>query len=358
MRTRVSQPPKFSLLLGILLLIIPVTVYNFLPLLKFFKNAFVNYSYLLSLDFYATPDNIISLLAISICTVAILSVLLACSHHKSKKILKGHKELIKRQHQELGLINADLRACREELRLQNTAKEKLLSIVAKDLNKPLLALKSFAYTLKTKEGNFSPWEVSSYAASLEKSLNYLVSVLNNVSRWSMVQNPLPPSQLDNININKMITYTLHLMQSTANQKHIALVKNINCKVEIMGDAHMIEFILRNLVSNAIKFSNKGSVVMVKLRADEETFSISVKDQGVGMAEHKIKQLFNIDEKANAPKSNDPTQAGLGLVLCNEFLQKMGGTINIKSKPNEGSLFTVTLPKNVYSQSSRVKGTID
>ena len=358
MRKKADQPPVFSILLGILLLIIPLTVYNFLPLLKFFKNAFVNYSYLLSLDFYATPNNVISLFIISVCLIAILSVSLIFTARKSKRILKGHKELIKRQHQELALINADLSACKEELRLQNTAKEKLLSIVAKDLNKPLLALKSFAYTLKTKEGNFSPWEVSSYAASLGKSLNYLVGVLNNVSRWSMVQNPLPPSQLDNINVNKMIAYTLHLMQSTANKKNIALLKNINCKVEIMGDAHMIEFILRNLVSNAIKFSNKGSVIMVKLRADEETFSISVKDQGIGMAETKINQLFNIDEKANAQKNNDHTQAGLGLVLCNEFLQKMGGTINIVSKPNEGSLFTVTLPKNVYSGSSRVKGAID
>ena len=293
MRKRANRPPLFSLLLGILLLMVPVTIYNFLPLFKFFKSAFIDYSYLLSLDFYATPSNIISLLTISVCTIAILSVLLACSHQKSKNILKGHKELIKRQHQELGLIKADLNACKEELRLQNTAKEKLLSIVAKDLNKPLLALKSFAYTLKTKEGNFSPWEVSSYAASMEKSLNYLVSVLNNVSRWSMVQNPLPPSQLDNINVNKMIAYTLHLMQSSANKKRIALLKNINCKVEIMGDAHMIEFILRNLMSNAIKFSNKGSVVMVKLRADEETFSISVKDQGIGMDEQKINQLFKI-----------------------------------------------------------------
>src|SRR5690606_35709950 len=163
---------------------------------------------------------------------------------------------------------------------------------------------------------------TTYAASLEKSLNHLVGVLNNVSRWSMVQNPLPPSQLDNININKMISYTLRLMQSTANSKRILLLKNINCKVEIMGDAHMIEFVLRNLVSNAIKFSNNDSVVMVKLRADEDQFSISVKDQGIGMSEEKIAQLFNIDEKANADKNSNQNQTGLGLVLCNEFLQKM------------------------------------
>lgn len=353
-----NRPHMFSVLLGILMVIVSITVYNFLPLLKFFKSSFVKYSYLLSADFYATPNNVISLFIISICTIVILTVLLLYVQNKSKKILKGHKELIKRQHQELGLINADLNSCKEELRLQNTAKEKLLSIVAKDLNKPLLALKSFAYTLKTKEGNFSPWELSTYAASLDKSLNYLVGVLNNVSRWSMVQNPLPPSQLDNININRMIAYTLYLMQSTASKKNIVLLKNINCKVEIMGDAHMIEFILRNLVSNAIKFSNKGSVVMVKLRADEDTLCISVKDQGIGMSESKIAQLFNIDEKVNAQENHDQTQSGLGLVLCNEFVQKMGGDIHIASTPNEGSLFTVTLPKHVCTPSSRVKGTID
>ena len=336
---------------------IPVTIYNFFPLIEFLKTSVFNFSYLISADFYATPNNIVSLFIISLCIISVLSILLIYSHHKSKKILKGYKELIKRQHQELGLINNDLNSYKEELRLQNIAKEKLFSIVAKDLKKPLLALKSYAYTLKTKDGNFSPWELSDYAMSLQKSLNHLIGVLNNVSRWSMVQNPLPPSQLDNININKMISYTLHLMQSSANSKRIALLKNINCKVEIMGDAYMIEFILRNLVSNAIKFSNNGSVVMVKLRSDEDYFSISVKDQGIGMSEEKIAQLFNIDEKANSQRNSDQSQSALGLVLCNEFLQKMGGAIEIHSKPNEGSLFTVSLPKNVYSV-SRVKGEID
>lgn len=357
MSRKVNKPHKMYFLIGVLFIMIPVTVFNFLPLIKFFKDSVFNFSSLLSADFYATPNNIVSLFIISLCLITVLSILLIYSHHKSKKILKGYKELIKRQHQELGLINNDLDSYKEELRVHNIAKEKLFSIVAKDLKKPLLALKSYAYTLKTKDGNFSPWELTTYATSLEKSLSHLISVLNNVSRWSMVQNPLPPSQLDNINVNKMISYTLHLMQSSANNKRIALLKNINCKVEIMGDAYMIEFILRNLVANAIKFSNNGSVVMVKLRSDEDYFSISVKDQGVGMTEEKIAQLFNIDEKANSHKNNDQAQSALGLVLCNEFLQKMGGTIDIQSKPNEGSLFTVSLPKNVYS-TSRVNGEIN
>lgn len=352
-----EEPHRLHILVGVLFIVFAITIYNFMPLLKFIRSTILNLSFLLTSEFYSLPNNVVSIFIICTCIILILSILLIYSQHTSKKILKGHKELIKRQHQELGLVHTDLNNYKEELRLQNIAKEKLLSIVAKDLKKPLLALKSYAYTLKTKDGNFSPWELTAYAASLEKSLNHLVGVLNNVSRWSMVQNPLPPSQLDNININKMIAYTLHLMQSTANSKRILLLKNINCKVEIMGDAHMIEFILRNLVSNAIKFSHNESVVMVKLRADEDHFSISVKDQGMGMSEEKIAQLFNIDEKANADKSSNHNQTGLGLVLCNEFLQKMGGSIEIISKPNEGSLFTISLPKNVYF-SSRVKGEIN
>ena len=152
----------------------------------------------------------------------------------------------------------------------------------------------------------------------------------------------------------MIAYTFRVMKPAADKKCIALIKNINCKVEVMGDAHMIEFILRNLISNAIKFSHEESVVMVKLRVEDENLIFSVKDQGIGMNEEMLANLFTFNAKAVVNNVGNDLEKGLSLVLCKEFLQKMGGSIEVKSKPDEGSLFTISLPKNIH-QSLRVLG---
>src|SRR5690606_40664420 len=133
------------------------------------------------------------------------------------------------------------------------------------------------------------------------------------------------NQTDSININKMIAYNLKLMKPTADKKKVALLKNINCEVIAMSDAHMVEFILRNVVSNAIKFSHENSAIILKLRNNDEVFTISIKDNGVGMDSATIAKLFTIDQQPNAIDSgSSPSHTGLSLMLCKEFIQKMGG----------------------------------
>lgn len=298
-------------------------------------------------EFYFSVGSFELLLVFSLVAISLLSIHLIIARKKVKKLLKAHKELLLRQHQEVALIKDKLQDYEEQIKNQGIAKEKFLSIISRDLRTPLLALKSYAYTLKTKEGNFMPWELASFSASLEKPLNHLITVLNNVSRWSMAQSNWEPIQTDSININKMITYTLRLMKASADKKKIALLKNINCEVIAMSDAHMIEFILRNLISNAIKFSHENSAIILKLRENDESFTISVKDNGIGMDETTIDKLFTIDSQPNAIDSNSPSHTGLSLMLCKEFVQKMGGTLEVHSEVNEGSTFIISLPKKVY-----------
>lgn len=295
------------------------------------------------------------LLGFSILAIVFLSIHLLIARRKIQKLLKAHKELLLQQHQEVALIKGKLHDYEEQIKTQGIAKEKFLSIISRDLRTPLLALKSYAYTLKTKEGHFMPWELASFSASLEKPLNHLITVLNNVSRWSMAQTNWEPTQTDSININKMIAYTLKLMKPSADKKKIALLKNINCEVVAMSDAHMIEFILRNIVSNAIKFSHENSAIILKLRENDDIFTISIKDNGVGMDTETVAKLFTIERKPNAIDSNSsPSHTGLSLMLCKEFVQKMGGTLEVKSEINEGSTFTISLPKKVYQPLQTIK----
>lgn len=343
----------FKLLLGSFILTILITAYLFsVPIQVFAGELFAQLA--ISKNFFTTLY--LTKLALLLCFVSIVYLFAKLVFTKAKvnKLIRRHKKIFIKQYQEVSIIKEKLQAFEEQLQVQDIAKEKFLTIISKDLKNPLLALKSYAYTLKTKEGNFFPGELTTYAASLEKSLNHLIAVLNNASLWSMIQNSFEPIQTDSININKMIAYILRLMKPTADKKHIALLKNINCEVEVMSDAHMIEFILRNLISNAIKFSKENSVVMVKMREEEERFTISVRDQGIGMDEATLSKLFTINEKSHAIESKRPLEAGLGLMLCKEFAQKMGGTIEAQSSPNEGALFTVNLPKDVYQPSKIIR----
>ena len=297
---------------------------------------------------YTSLSPIALLLGFSFLAIIVLVIHLVIARAKIKKLLKAHKELLLQQHQEVVLIKSKLENYEEQIKNQGIAKEKFLSIISRDLRTPLLALKSYAYTLKTKEGNFMPWELASFSASLEKPLNHLITVLNNVSRWSMAQSNWEPIQTDNININKMIAYTIKVMKPSADKKKIALLKNINCEVNAMSDAHMIEFILRNVVSNAIKFSHENSAIILKLRNNDEVFTISIKDNGVGMDSTTVSKLFTIDQQPNAIDSgSSPSHKGLSLMLCKEFVQKMGGSFEVSSSVNEGSTFTINLPKKVY-----------
>ena len=299
-----------------------------------------------NIDLISDSDILFGSVVASFLLVLVLSINLIRSRAKNKALLKAHAHLIQKQQIELKIINDKLRANEDKLKVQDMAKEKFISLISNDIKKPLMALKSYAYTLKMKGGNISPWELTSYTVSLEKSLSHLIGLLNNVSRWNMVHTPVKPNQFDNININKMISYTLKLMKSSADKKRVALLKNINCQVEVMADANMIEFILRNLVGNAIKFSKEGDAVMVKLRNDENNFSISVKDNGIGMDEFTIATLFKVKDKTSANDTGSVSEGGIGLILCKELLEKLGGSIEVVSKPNQGALFTISLPKNV------------
>src|SRR5690606_11904893 len=300
------------------------------------------------MDVFDANPLLLSILFSSVGLILVLFFILISSRIRQKQLLKAQTDLIQKQNIELSVLQNKLTISENKIKLQDVAQEKFVSIISKDLKNPLLALKSYAYTLKSKDGNIHPWELNNYAVSLEKSLNHLIGILNNVSRWTMVQNSLQPSQVDSINLNTMIAYTFRLMKPSADKKSIALLKNINCKGEVMGDAHMIEFVLRNLISNAIKFSLEDSVVMVKLRNEEKNLVVSIKDQGVGMDEETLATLFTINEAVIANDSRSSHEKGLSLVLCKEFLQKMGGSIEVKSRPNEGSLFTVSLPKNIHA----------
>ena len=135
------------------------------------------------------------------------------------------------------------------------------------------------------------------------------------------------------------------MNDFANKKRIGIKINIPEHNVVFADIHMLETIIRNLVSNALKFSFKGGVVEISAeKSDNEMVSITIKDHGIGMNQELIDKLFTLTENINRKGTEGEPSTGLGLILCKEFVEKQGGKIWAESKEGEGSSFIFTLPQ--------------
>ena len=117
---------------------------------------------------------------------------------------------------------------------------------------------------------------------------------------------------------------------------------------VHADSRMFETVLRNLVSNAVKYTPFGGKISIAARDQNEVILISVEDTGVGMEEEQVANLFNVDKKVSRPGTNNESGTGFGLILCREFVKKNGGELMVESSPGNGSKFSFTVPKRPLS----------
>jgi signal transduction histidine kinase len=144
--------------------------------------------------------------------------------------------------------------------------------------------------------------------------------------------------------------SISLMVEPAKNKGIDLTCHISDEISVFADNNMLQTVIRNLISNALKFTPKGGTVHLSAEVDEsKTVKISVQDTGIGMNPDRIDKLFRLDVQTNRKGTNGEPSSGLGLLLCKEFVEKHGGSIHIESEEGKGSTFSFTLP---YSASSK------
>jgi len=138
--------------------------------------------------------------------------------------------------------------------------------------------------------------------------------------------------------------TLNLFQDAVRNKNLRVV-NVLKSVKVIADEHMLMSVLRNLISNAVKFTPKGGIIHIKIdQFDAEYASIRIKDSGIGMDQQLIDKLFSIEAKVGRPGTEGEPSSGLGLILSHEFIEKMNGKLLIESEQGKGSTFTVLLPR--------------
>ncbi len=229
------------------------------------------------------------------------------------------------------------------LRELNATKDKLFSIIAHDLRSPFNNI-ILLTELLTKEA-----EIREIPKS-EKFLNLIhttaqntIILLDNLFNWAKSQTGELKFKSEKTNIATVINEVLELSSAIAKTKNITLNPSKIQEVEIYSDEKIIRTILRNLISNAIKYSKPGDDIAVFAVSNKDHVEITVSDNGVGMNETTRKKLFSISTNVSSPGTANEKGSGFGLILCKEFVEKLGGTIWVESEKGKGSDFIFTLP---------------
>jgi len=228
------------------------------------------------------------------------------------------------------------------LRELNAQKDKFFSIIAHDLKSPFSSIMGFSELLMEQINEKDYKGVDEYAKMIVQSSKQALDLLMNLLEWSRAQTgrmQFTPENFDLVHLVEEITLLFDLI---AAQKTITINKALPHELNIFADKQMISTVLRNLISNAIKFTRQGGEINFSAQKSAKEILISVSDNGIGIAPERIEKLFRIDENNSTYGTNDEGGTGLGLILCKEFVENHGGRIWVESEQEKGSTFSVSL----------------
>jgi PAS domain S-box-containing protein len=243
-------------------------------------------------------------------------------------------------------INQDitnLKKAEIELRELNASKDKFFSIIAHELRNPFSTIIGFSEILKDEIEYGDKEAIWKYASLINDSAIQTLRLLENLLEWANIQrgntvyNPKPEKLVDIFNEE------LYVLNDFASGKNIKLICNIPGNIVLNADRYMVKAIFRNLVSNAIKFTNKNGKIEINIVKKENEFIISVSDNGIGMKPEIIDKLFRIDVSVSTPGTEEEKGTGLGLFLCKGFVEKHEGKIWVTSEEGAGSIFYFSIP---------------
>ena len=225
----------------------------------------------------------------------------------------------------------------------NATKDKFFSIIAHDLRTPFSSLLGFTKLLVEELPSMSQDQIQQIAVRMRKSATNLFSLLENLLEWSRMQQGLALFTPRTIPLPELVEAIITVASEQAKIKEIDLTSNIP-DLSVFADENMLQSVIRNLVSNAIKFTPKGGWVNVSVKTTcDNSVEFSVKDTGIGMIPSMVDDLFRIDFQTNRKGTEGEPSSGLGLIICKDFIKKHGGKIWVESEEGIGSTFLFTLP---------------
>lgn len=271
-----------------------------------------------------------NILVVVVALSAILLITVYRSGQRRKQI-----NLLLLQHQE------EMQKRSEELEQLNEVKDKFFSIISHDLRSPINALAGLIDLLD--KGAIAPEELPVVVKELRTRFNHTRSLMNNLLDWTVLQMDKMHLQATNVLLKKIVDENIELLSSIQN-KHVTMVNRVPETAVGYADSNTINLVIRNLITNAIKFTNDGGEIVVGAEEKNNELVVSVKDNGIGMTEDIQKKLFDKINPYSTRGTANEKGTGLGLILCKEFVEKNGGRIWVESTVDQGSTFWFTVPK--------------
>lgn len=287
---------------------------------------------------------LIILIIVLIVTIIIRNRITSIQRQKRKL-----SKLVDRQTQELTEANKELSEevnTRKEVEVQlrdaNQTKDKFFSILGHDLKNPMSSLMGLSKILYEEPETLNEEEKEEFVKSISESSETLYKLVENLLNWSRVQSGKIDIKPEFIELDEIVIENFNLLKQNAEKKEIQLLNLVQNNTIVWADKNMITTILRNFISNAIKFTPRKGKIMVFTRNEGDLIRVNIKDNGVGIDKNNIKKLFKLSEKFKTEGTENESGTGLGLLICKEFIQKNKGGIEVESKPGKGSIFSFTL----------------
>lgn len=241
-------------------------------------------------------------------------------------------------------LNNKLRNKNRELNETNAAKDKFFAIIAHDLRGPTSALASLLEQLNSRFDEFSKKELKDYLQILFKSAENVSNLLENLLIWSQSQVNKIEYRPDELLLDSVLHQAINGLKQTATDKEIQIRVEGNKDVVVLADPDMVQIIMRNVLSNSIKFTHRGGLVIVRSEVNsEKNVGISIIDNGIGIEKQQLEKIFDITNNFHTAGTENEKSTGLGLILVKYFVEKNSGILTIESEKNKGTTVSFTLP---------------
>ncbi len=267
----------------------------------------------------------------------------AADLREHSEYLKNVNELLMEKQQLIIEQSDQMKKANQQLSILNATKDKFFSIIAHDLRNPFNIVSGFSEILLNKFDQYPPEKVHKLLSMIYMSSKNGSNLLENLLQWSRSQTGSISYMPSNHNLYAISKETLGFLNNDAELKNISIKHLIDPETYIFADENMVKTILRNLISNAIKFTRENGIIELKSDSNEDHVKVSIADNGIGISKDNIEKLFRIDSTFTIKGTANEIGTGLGLIICKEFVEKQKGKIWVESEPGKGSEFSFTLP---------------
>ncbi len=250
----------------------------------------------------------------------------------------------KKTNEQLRIAIKKISKSEADLKESNNAKDKFFTIISHDLKGPFNSLLGISELLIKRAKGYDKEKILNFSNAINTSAHDLYDLVENLLLWGRTQSGNLQNNPEKVNLRESVINNISVLKSSAEKKNIILYHEIPENTYVYVDINIVSMVIRNLMSNALKFTNSGGKVSITSVEKDNLVEISVIDTGIGISEENRKKLFRIDIHYTTKGTSDENGTGLGLILCKEFVEKSGGKIWVESESGNGSNFKFTLPK--------------